>query len=59
MTNLRALIEAAFEPTQFEEALISQIQYHIDYDEVAERVLEDYEREITDIAASIACDILS
>lgn len=59
MTSLRALIEAAFETTQFHEALASQIQYHIDYDEVAEKVLEAYEDEITDIAADIACDILS
>lgn len=59
MTKLRALIEAAFEEDELTEALVSQIQYHIDYDEIAERVLEDYEREITDIAASIACDILS
>lgn len=59
MTSLRALIEAAFEPTQFHEALINQIQDHIDYDEVAEKVLEAYEQEITDIAADIACDILS
>lgn len=59
MTSLRALIEAAFETTEFQEALVSQIQDHIDYNEVAEKVLEAYEQEITDIAADIACDILS
>lgn len=59
MTKLRALIEAAFEEDELTEALVSQIQYHIDYDEIAERVLEDYEREITDIAADIASNILS
>jgi len=58
-SKFRDLIEAAFSRYELEEALISKISDHIDYDDIADMVLDNLSDEISEAAAEIAQDYLT
>lgn len=58
-SKFRNLIEAAFSRYELEEALVSKISDFIDYDEIAEAVLDSVTLEISEAAAEIALDYLT
>ena len=58
MTNLQTLVHLAFSEDDLMDALTSHAKDCIDYDEIAEKVLETCRHEINEIATNIACDLL-
>lgn len=58
-SKFRDLIEAAFSRYELEEALVSKISDHIDYDDIADMVLDNLSDEISEAAAEIAQDYLT
>lgn len=55
-TRIRDLVEAAFDFDTLQEAIIERIGDFIDYDDVAARLLRQWEVEISNAALEIAED---
>lgn len=58
MTKLQTLVQAAFSEDDLIEALTEQVTEYIDYDYIAQQLLETCRHEINEAAQEIACDLL-
>jgi histone H3/H4 len=53
---MRRLVREAIDTTEVENSLIEIIQEHLDIDEIAQKIWENWESELTEAAAEVAAE---